>query len=290
MRGDPSRVFASGNSPELKWGWGLGALGCPGCGSCPALDIHGWSLPQLSEQGWHQGEQDIQGVMPLAGGGAAADVSHHLLVFWGRIGVGGGRHKKHSGGRGWMLSGLAASPLCSLLLIFTGLFSKKEVGGKETQQVLLTKLHVLLNHLNPDLSFWPKPWLNMESWTHEGNASGRGVSLMHQAGEVGYVTSGHSAVTDPENCYPGKKFFAFVLQTSDLFERAANFGILWAYLLYGHQIHGKCGLYFCWGTSHNVFHVASHTSRLLFLISKITFYGNQNLVQPEHWTVRQNGP
>lgn len=68
-------------------------------------------------------------------------------VFWGRVGVGrgrtGSRDKKHSGGMRWVLSHLAASPPLflhhPLLRISTGFFSKREVGGEETQAVLLTK-------------------------------------------------------------------------------------------------------------------------------------------------------
>lgn len=55
---------------------------------------------------------------------------------------------------------------------------------------------------------------------------------MHQAGEMGYVTRGHSAVADTENWDPGKKFSPFVFRTADLFERTANFGILQACIIW----------------------------------------------------------
>lgn len=171
----------------------------------------------------------------------------------------------------WSCCFLSSVPPPSFTSDFHTFFSKREVGGEETPEVLLTKPSMCCwHHLNPGLSFQTKAWLNMELWNHEESASGRGVSLMHQAGEMGSIKEGIQLCQTLKTGILERSSLHLYLKQQICLKGLLTLGC-YRHVLFGHQIHGNCDVYCCWGTSHNMLHVASHTSRLLFLISKITF-------------------
>lgn len=158
MGGGPSGVFAAGLGAAQSWN-GAKAWGPWGALAVVPAQLHLWTLlprwlgASAQRAGVAPGRAGHPGIMPVTGGGAGTDVSHRLLGLLGRIGVGGGRtgsrDKKHSGGRRWMLSGLAASsPLFlrhPLLLISTRFFFKEGGGrGRNPGSLVDQTFHVLL--------------------------------------------------------------------------------------------------------------------------------------------------
>lgn len=126
--------------PGVPWLWFLPS---PTSGhSC----IDGW-VPQLSGQGVAPGRAGHPGIMPAVGGGAGTDVSHHLLGLLGQ-GWGRWRQDRQQGQEALRRDEVGALSSCcfpssvpppSFTSDFHRFFSKREVGGEETQAVLLTK-------------------------------------------------------------------------------------------------------------------------------------------------------
>lgn len=220
MGGGPSSVFAAGlGAPRAEMGLRLGSLCCPGRGSCPAprrwLELASAQRAGVAPR--RAGHPGNGWVMPLARGGAGSDVSPHLL---GLLGQDWGRWRQDKQQRQEALRREEVDALCSLLcssttpyfsfpLFFFFFFKEGGGRGRNPARPVDQTFHVLLTSPKFKLVLLTQSLVEhgiMRPW----GFLAEGCLLSIKQDRLGYVTWGHSAVTDSENWDPGKKFSAFL--------------------------------------------------------------------------------